>query len=413
MKKFNPILSLLFFVISLTVTAQDHASPERLYEDARNAAFQQKDYKTAIDLALTALDIQPDYPELQLFLGRLYRWNEQPEKARAVFEDLVSSHPQYQEGVRAYSRLELEERNYIKALTLIEKGRINDPENRETAILQAQILEQMEKHQQAFRLSDSLLREFPDNKEIARMQERLSRTNSQSAVGLSYEIVNFETRFDTPWQFVRLFYEKKTSLGPVQLHLNYANRFEMNGLQASLESYPRLGKKTYAYLAAGIATDNGVFPQFRGALSVFQQLPAKFELDGGVRILTFEETTWTYTAGIAKYLPNLFLRFSAFITPEKQDLAPAFNLTSRYYLNEATHFLELQAGTGVNPDSNVNGVLTQQDERLTASSLFLSYQLPLKKLWYLKVGGGIENIEYTETESGKQYRFQVSAIKRW
>ncbi len=52
---------------------------------ARNAAFENKNYEKAKELAYQALAQSPGYADIDIFLGRIYAWNHEYDSARVHF----------------------------------------------------------------------------------------------------------------------------------------------------------------------------------------------------------------------------------------------------------------------------------------------------------------------------------------
>lgn len=95
MKKYATLL--LFLASSSLFLAQDNLSSDELFLKARSVAFEQKDYNQAITIAQKALEQSPDYTDISVFLGRLYTWNNETEKARAVFQKMDDKNVQDQD----------------------------------------------------------------------------------------------------------------------------------------------------------------------------------------------------------------------------------------------------------------------------------------------------------------------------
>ena len=74
MYKFT-IITLVFLAISFGSKAQKSPSSDELFTNARHAAFEDKNYEKAKQLAFEALKKSPDYADIDIFLGRVYSWN--------------------------------------------------------------------------------------------------------------------------------------------------------------------------------------------------------------------------------------------------------------------------------------------------------------------------------------------------
>src|ERR1700709_424171 len=86
--------SLFLLIISFkVVSAQTEFSSDDLFQQARKAAFDQKNYPKAINLSKQALVKSPDYADIRIFLGRVYTWSDKTDSARTEFNRVLSQHP--------------------------------------------------------------------------------------------------------------------------------------------------------------------------------------------------------------------------------------------------------------------------------------------------------------------------------
>ncbi len=109
---------LLFLAISPVLRAQEHISSDELFKDARNAAFEQKDYGKAKELAYRALAQSPGYSDIDIFLGRIYAWTHQYDSARMHFTKVLDSNPSNEDASVAYADLEYWNDHYQSALEI-------------------------------------------------------------------------------------------------------------------------------------------------------------------------------------------------------------------------------------------------------------------------------------------------------
>ncbi|MCO6149198.1 YaiO family outer membrane beta-barrel protein, partial [Flavobacterium sp. NRK1] len=303
-------IKLLFaFVITIitmpVISAQDNITAEDLFAKARHAAFEDKNFKEAIDLTEKALIISPDDTDIQIFLGRLYSWDNQPNKSRSVFKKTIKEHPENQEVYLAYGNLEYWSKNYKEALDIVERGLSKDQGSQELILLKAKILIELKKFTEANNTINALLIINPGHEEARALSRGISILSSKNAIGLRYDYSYFDKRFDDPWHLVALDYTRQTKLGSATARVNYANRFATDAAQFEVDLYPYFSKTFYAYINTGISGNKDIFPQFRAGFSLYANLPAAFEVDAGFRFLNFTtDDTWVYTASVGKYFKN-------------------------------------------------------------------------------------------------------------
>ena len=238
---------------------------------------------------------------------------------------------------------------------------------------------------------------------------------AKNAVGLNYEFVYFDERFDDPWHLAALDYIRQTKLGSVAARINFANRFRTDALQFEVDAYPRISDVFYTYVNLGISSDSGIFPQYRAGFSLFSNLPASFEADAGFRYLAFDDDTFVYTLGLGKYYKNYWFNFRTYLTPSDSALSQSYALTVRYYFGGADDFIGARIGTGISPDDNANSALFNGATitRLRSNNLTLFYRKLLGATHVLTAQAGLEDQEYAADSSGLQFSVSVGFIKRF
>jgi tetratricopeptide (TPR) repeat protein len=113
-----------------TVFAQNKPSSDDLFTEARKEAFDAKNYKKAISLAQQALQISPNYTDIQVFLGRLYTWTDKTDSARFIFKKVLTANPWHEDVLQANFDLEYWNDRFPKALEIAEVA-VNAYPNRE------------------------------------------------------------------------------------------------------------------------------------------------------------------------------------------------------------------------------------------------------------------------------------------
>jgi tetratricopeptide (TPR) repeat protein len=209
---------LILFSFSLAVLsagAQSRVSADSLYRRARAEAFDRKDYPAAIDTCRLAVELSPTDPDYRVFLGRLYSWTHQPDSARQAFARALQDHAGYEDACMAWSNLESWNGQDLRAIALCVEGLKVHPES--TALRQQQ---------------DRLLA----------AQHRQRADSARDKIGVSYDYIYFDRQYNDPWQLTSLEYSRATPLGSVIGWVNYANRFQENGVQFEAEAYPHISK---------------------------------------------------------------------------------------------------------------------------------------------------------------------------
>lgn len=412
---------MICFLTISNLSAQENLSSDELFINARTAAFEEEDYPKAIRLTQQALEISPDYADIRIFLGRLYTWTDEVAMARKEFDKVLLTDSGYEDAHLAYGYLEYWNDNSEKALEVIAPGVEKNPESKALLMLKAEILNDLERYAEANKTLEALLAFHPNNSEARAFSQKIKDLSSKNQIGVSYDFVRFDKRFDDPWHLASMSYGRQTSIGTITGRLNYANRFTNNGVQFEVDAYPTISETFYAYVSGGISENGGIFPRYRAGFSLYANLPKAFEVDAGFRFLSFNSTTWIYTASIGKYYSNYWFNLRTYLTPSNNSLSKSISLNVRYYLAGADDYLSFGIGSGLSPDRPENNILFNENNstensnpyNLKSNNVFVGYRKSIKETNVFSVELGIENQEYAQDSKGYQFSIGVGYNKRF
>lgn len=378
------MLSSFFF--SHLALAQEAPGADELFQSARTAAFDKKDYPLAIALCKEALLKSPDYSDIRIFLGRLYTWSHFSDSARAQFSDVLERHPDNEDAAGAFTDLEYWHDNDSGALRYCEQGLQYHPHSPELLLRKAKILNSMRLYRQAFAVADNLLKVNPKNTAARSLAESIKNNSSPNKIGISYDYVYFDKNYPSsaPWNLISLDYSRSTKAGSVIGIINYANRFRENGVQAEINAYPHISRTFYCFVDAGYSNNLPVFPTWRGGFSLYANLPKSFEGEVGFRYLYFSGATWIYTASVGKYYKNWWFNLRTYLIPDNPGLSDSYTLTARYYFRGADDYMAAAVGTGISPDDKVNSIQLS-NKKLLAKKISVEYRHTFHDLniWYV------------------------------
>jgi YaiO family outer membrane protein len=234
----------------------------------------------------------------------------------------------------------------------------------------------------------------------------ISKNKETNTIGIKYDLTAFENKTILPWHALSLEYTHHTKNLTAIARINYANKFNMSGLQFEGDLYPAISKKIYAYISAGYSDYNGVFPKYRAGFSLYTSLPSAMEAEGGIRLLHFTWTTWIYTASVSKYFKNYWFNVSTFLTPASGRLIQSYFLKTRYYLNDKD-FIMLTIGTGISPDDRNNNIQLNTNASLRSKKAEISFRNTFKKKNVILISAGWMNQEYEFKKFSSQYSFGI------
>ena len=408
-------LFIIPLVCLITYADAQSLSSDELFKQARQSAFDGKDYPKAIQLTKQALKQSPDYTDIQVFLGRLYTWSDQPDSARTTFINVLSKHPDSEDGAVAYASLEYWKNNFAKALEIINNGLQHHPQSNDLLLLKAKVLNAMRNYKEANTAINALLKNDPSNTAARALSSRIADNVAYNKLGVSYDFVKFDKQFNAPWHLASIDYTRQTSFGPVTARLNYANRFGIGGTQIEAEAYPHISPTFYTYVGGGYSNQVGVFPHYRAGFSLYANLPASFEAEGGFRYLTFGLPTWAYTASLGKYYKSWWFNFRTFLTPANSSVSQSYSLHARYYFGGADDYFTVGLGTGISPDDPRNNILlnTGNIYKLRSNNASLGYRHAFKTFNVIYFNASVDNQEYIQHVKGNQFDFGVGYQRRF
>lgn len=409
MKKYVSLL--LFIILPFCVYSQESLSSDELFANARNAAFEKKDYNTAINLAKQALEKSPNYTDISVFLGRLYTWTDKVDAARQVFDELEQKNTQDEDFFLAYASLEYWNNNYEKAINITDKGLNYHPKSEALLLLKAKVYNSNNNFVEAERTISAILEINPKNTEARALSIRIKELTSKNAVGITYNYSHFDKQFADDWHIVGLSYKRVTPIGSVILKGNYANKFREDGTQLELETYPRISKTFYLYVGAGYSGDVGIFPKYRTGVSLFANLPKSFEGEIGYRQLHFTNNIWMYTASVGKYYKNFWFNLRTYITPDSKNISHSYTATTRYYTKGANDYLAFLIGTGISPEESINNLLGTETYKLKTFKVGGEYNFSVKKTNLFSFSATYFNQEYSPNQKGNQIDITLGYTK--
>jgi len=409
----NVLLPVLLFCLT-TASAQNNSSTDDLFKQARSAAFDQKNYPLAISLSKQALIKSPDYTDISVFLGRLYTWTDKTDSARAIFKAVLDKHPDNEDAAFADGSLEYWNNNSAAALTVVNNGVKYHPLSKDLLLLKGKILNNLKQYKAADSTLNILIKTDPANSDARSLDERVKDNASVNKISLSYDYIYFDKEFSSPWQLAEIDYSRQTSLGSIIGTLNYANRFNTNGLQYEVDMYPHLSKLFYAYVSGAYSGDGSIFPKYRAGFSLYANLPNSFDGELGFRYLYFSGPTWIYTAAVGKYVGDFRFNLRTYLTPSFGSISQSYSLNARYYTGGTDDYFTFTIGTGVSPDDPRNIILLNNGNKykLSSDNIEAGYRRSFKRN-ILFINVSLDNQEYRFQTRGNQLDIGIGYQKRF
>jgi YaiO family outer membrane protein len=406
------IISLLS--ASFLLKAQTPVSADELFKNAREAAFEDKNYDKAKQLAYQALEISPAYADIEIFLGRVYAWNKQYDSARYHFSKVLNTDPINEDASIAYADLEYWNDHYEESLNICNRALAVYPASEALLLRKAKNLNATKHFREASIITSQLLKINKHNTAALALALSLKDAVAINKISISYDNSSFDKQYDKPWQLASISYSRHTKLGSITARMNYANRFGSNGLQGEVDAYPRISKMFYCYVSVGYSDNVGVFPKYRGGFSLYANLANSFEAEAGLRYLYFTSATNVYTASIGKYYKNFLFNARTYITPSNGAVSQSYSIAGRYYSKGADDYIGLSMGTGISPDDNNQNIqFNNKLNKLSSKQISASFSHTFLKWNVISISAGLINQEYKPSVRGNQFNLSAGLSHRF
>jgi YaiO family outer membrane protein len=407
------LLSSLLAASFSGIFAQEKLNSDELFQKARKTAFDEKNYPAAINLCREALALSPAYTDIQVFLGRLYFWNDHTDSALVVLDHAVANNPSHEDAAVAAASINYFSDHYSESLNYCNKGLEHHPQSKDLLLQKAKTLTAMHNYKDATLITDSLLKADPAFADARSLNERIKDYSALNKISVSYDYTWFRKQFDQPWHLVSLDYSHQTKLGSVIGRVNYGNRFGTGGVQFEVDAYPRIAKNFYAYVNVGYSPNMPIFPKFRSGFSLYANLPKGFEADAGFRYLNFDNDTWIYTGSVGKYYKNFWFNFRTYITPDNSRISQSYSLSARWYRGGADDYFSASIGTGISPDDRSQAIQLNSTYKLQTQKASIGYRFSYKRLNIFYFGGNYASVEYLPKTKDNQLTASIGYQRRF
>lgn len=384
--KIRYLIIVLCILGPLLGRTQSEPGSDELFKQARQAAFDQKDYAGAIALCQQALKKSPDYAEIRTFMGRLYTWSDNLPEARQQFKIVLEKDSTNKDALSAATDLEFWNDQPAQALVYCNTALRHYPTDSDLQLKKARILNDLKLPGEAYAVVAQLVQANPENADARALADRLKWAASKNAISVGFDYLYFDKNYNDalhndPWKLASIAYSRSTRLGTVSGRLNYANRFGNNGFQTEFDAYPHISNTFYSYLNIGFSGSEPVFPRFRAGFSLYANLPKSFEAEAGFRYLRFTDATWIYTLSVSKYVKSFWFNLRTYLVPGESDFSQTYIGTMRYYYGTADDFIALAAGTGISPDEARNALLGQDVRKLGSQRASVEFRKSFTPQW--------------------------------
>jgi YaiO family outer membrane protein len=264
------------------------------------------DRAEALALLEARLAQAPDDRDARTLYGTILSWEQRYDEARRELRRVVAEDPASLDARLALIRVEIWSGNRNSASELI---------------------------------AGSLAR-FPGDAELLALRNQI-RGNPPAREARA-GIVLDEPEPGDAWRELFATVALPTRFGPVIPRAGRAERGGQGGVEISVEAYPRINPKTYAWLQAAVSDDTTVYPDWRLGAELYQTFGTFWEGSLGYRRLEFDGGVDLYTASLGRYVGSWLLVSRAFVSDDDTSV----QLAARRYSGDGRQFIGVRAARG-------------------------------------------------------------------
>lgn len=148
-------------------------------------------------------------------------------------------------------------------------------------------------------------------------------------------------------------YKKQTKWGVILQRINFNRRFNIKGVQAEVDAYPKIYKSLSGNFNYGFSTSE-IFPKHRVGAEMVKELHNAMEASLGFRHLSFvADQAIILTGSFGLYSGNYYVSIRPFVVPDGvKGLGVSDSLLVRRYLKDGNNYLGMNLGKGFDTEMN-------------------------------------------------------------
>lgn len=314
---------------------------------ARNA-----EYDKAIQNANKVLEIHPDRADVDVFIANVYAWKGKTDSAKIYVKKAYELEPVNDELYDSWLNVLLWNAEYEELLKTIDLAIENEyDDNYNVTLKRLYAYKYLGEYGKGVALFDNKNQKLLDSTRINSMYREMLIKNSRNALSAFYSMDFFNDGFTSPQHLAYIDYAFKIKRNTLIFRLNYANRFNENGLQLEADYYHQLKKGKYLYFNYGASIYNDLFPKHRAGVEFYFPLKKHFEASIGARYMYFTGNHVPILTGhLGKYLNSYWFSIRPYYTIQDIGNSISFVANARKYGKISMSYWGIELGFGNSPD---------------------------------------------------------------
>ncbi len=406
----NRIVIITFILSSLfTFNLFSQINTDSLFQSAIIHA-RSKNYEYALNNAKKVLNIHPERNDVLVFLANVFAWQGNFDSSKTYINIAFSINPISGELYDTWLNVLLWNAEYnelLKTITIAVNNNYNN--NYNLTLKQLLAFKHLGEYSKAINLfSDKKNKEFLDSIPVNALYKEVLLLNKQKFITAFYSIDFFDNNSLAAQHIAFLDYALKINQNSLIFRLNYAQRFNKNGLQIESDYYHILKNSRYFYFNYGYAINNTIFPQHRAGLEYYFPLKHNFEASLGGRYLYFPNTHIIIATGhLAKYLNSFWIAIRPFYAMKESGNSFTSVVNIRKYGKTPLSYWGLELNYGNSPDDSFIINQTGDYFRLKSYKIKLEKNLKVGNTNELKFAAGYAYVEFITTNYRNRYIMEI------
>lgn len=414
MARFLSLVTFSLFILIGQGIAQNTLVPEKSdisnFKQARELAFA-GNREEARRICYEILKQNPKFYDAGILIGRTFAWDKNFQSGREELKKVLDVDFDNRDAISAMIDLEKWAGDSHRAIFYCEYALSFFPNDEAFLVQKVKLLQDIGDESKSLQVLDELMELNPASEEGLILMKKYKSSRMVYKAIYQHDYESFNEPYNREWHLSSFQLARRNTWGSIIGKVNLGDlisdgeSFWSNKVakQFELDAYPRVSKKSYAYLNYGYSPDN-LFPKHRAGAELYHKLPKAFEVSAGMRFLQFDsdagnKNIYIYTASFGKYYRNYWFSFRTYLRPKNSNLSQSYWLITRRYLRNSKNYIGLELATGVSPDEARGNFSTLDIYKYKSKRLRLSYQdrLGTDRLLYL-IRLGYEREEYRVNE---------------
>lgn len=400
----------LFAVVNLifTISLCAQVNTDSIFQVAIDKS-KIKDYKGALENASKLLSIYPGRYDVSVFIANVYAWKGDFDSAKKYINISYKINPEYNRLYDSWLNILLWNGEYDELLRVISLAKNNGYNNHYNMLLKNMLAyKNMREYQKAINAYKEYNKGgISDSTTVKSLYRELQFLNKHNTISVFYSVDFFDKDGQDPQHLAFVDYAFKINKHRLLLRVNYANRFNTDGVQMEADFYQLFNQKRYLYYNYGYSFDNDIFPQHRMGAEYYFPLN-NYEGSVGVRYLKFKDAkALIATTHLAKYFSNYWLALRPFYVINDSGNAFASVVNIRRYSGYPKSYWGIELNYGNSPDERFILNSSMYKSRQDSYRIKLEKNIAFGNARQIKISAGYGYEEYVSNSYRNRYIIEV------